>query len=48
MLIQKTEPIYPPIAQHAQVTGTVVLEATISTAGEVENLKIVSGPAMLQ
>jgi protein TonB len=48
MLIQKTEPIYPPIAQAAQVTGTVVLEVTISTTGDVEDLKVVSGPAMLQ
>ena len=48
MLIQKTEPIYPPIAQAAQVSGTVVLDVTISTTGEVEDLKVVSGPAMLQ
>jgi protein TonB len=48
MLIEKTEPIYPPIAQAAQVTGTGVLEVTISTTGDVEDLKVVSGPAMLQ
>jgi len=48
MLIQKTQPIYPPIAKAARVTGTVVLQVTISKAGEVENLRVVSGPAMLQ
>jgi protein TonB len=48
MLIQKTQPIYPPIAKAARVTGTVVLQVTISKTGEVERLRVVSGPAMLQ
>ena len=48
MLIQKTQPIYPPIAKAARVSGTVVLQATISKQGTIENLHVVSGPAMLQ
>ena len=48
LLIEKTNPIYPPIAKAARVTGTVVLQATISKTGEVEDLRVVSGPAMLQ
>ena len=48
LLLQKTEPVYPPIAKAARVSGTVVLEATISAEGTVENLHVVSGPAMLQ
>ena len=48
MLIQKTQPIYPPIARAARVSGTVVLRAIISNTGEVESLRVVSGPAMLQ
>jgi TonB family protein len=49
LLIEKTNPvIYPPIAKAARITGTVVLQATISKTGEVENLSVVSGPAMLQ
>jgi len=48
MLIQKTPPIYPPIAKAARVSGTVVLQATISKTGSIENLHVVSGPAMLQ
>jgi TonB family protein len=48
MLLQKTQPIYPPIAKAARVSGTVVLQATISKAGTVENLHIVSGPDMLR
>jgi protein TonB len=47
-LIQKTIPIYPPIARAGRVTGTVVLQATISKTGTIENLHVVSGPSMLQ
>jgi periplasmic protein TonB len=48
LLLQKTTPIYPPIAKAARVSGTVVLQATISRSGSIENLRVVSGPAMLQ
>ncbi len=48
MLLQKTTPVYPPIAKAARVSGTVVLQATISKAGMITNLRVVSGPAMLQ
>jgi len=48
MLIQKTQPNYPPIAKAARVSGTVVLQATISKTGAIENLHVMSGPAMLQ
>jgi protein TonB len=48
MLLLKTTPVYPPIAKAARVSGTVVLQATISKTGSIENLHIVSGPAMLQ
>jgi protein TonB len=48
MLLQKTTPVYPPIAKAARVSGTVVLQATISKTGLIENLRVISGPAMLQ
>jgi protein TonB len=48
MLLQKTTPTYPPIAKAARVSGTVVLQATISKTGTIENLHVISGPAMLQ
>jgi TonB family protein len=48
MLVQKTTPIYPPIAKTAGVSGTVVLEAVISKAGAIEDLHVVSGPVMLR
>jgi protein TonB len=48
MLLQKTQPTYPPIAKAARVQGTVVLQAKISKTGSIEDLRVVSGPAMLQ
>jgi len=46
-LVQKVQPQYPAIAKTARIQGTVVLEATISKSGAIENLKAVSGPPML-
>jgi len=48
LLIQKTLPVYPAIAKAAQVAGTVVLQATISKAGTIQNLHVLSGPSMLR
>ena len=48
LLIQKTQPVYPLIAKTGQVSGTIVLAATISKTGNVENLRVVSGPVMLR
>jgi protein TonB len=46
-LLQKTIPVYPPIAKAARVQGTVQLQATISKTGTIEGLRVISGPAML-
>ena len=48
LLVHKVMPIYPPIALAAHIQGTVVLAATISKAGTIENLHVVSGQPMLQ
>jgi len=48
MIVQRTPPVYPPIARAARVSGTVVLKAVISRTGSVENIQVISGPAMLQ
>jgi protein TonB len=48
MLIQKTNPTYPPIAKSARVAGTVVLQATITKTGSIQGLRAVSGPVMLR
>jgi protein TonB len=47
LLIYKTTPIYPAIARDAHISGTVVLSATISKTGTIENLHILSGHPML-
>jgi protein TonB len=48
MLIEKRMPVYPVIAKATGTQGTVVLQATISRTGTIENLRVASGPAMLQ
>jgi periplasmic protein TonB len=48
MLIYKVIPTYPAIAQATRSSGTVVLQATISRTGAIENLRVVEGPAMLR
>jgi protein TonB len=48
LLIQKTAPSYPTVAKTARVSGTVVLEATISKTGTIEDLHVVSGPEILR
>ena len=41
-------PQYPRPAKAARIQGTVVLQAGTSTAGQVESLKVLSGPPLLQ
>lgn len=48
MLQQKTDPVYPPVALAARISGTVVLQATITEAGIIDDLSVVSGPDLLQ
>lgn len=48
LLLTKTPPVYPDLAKAARVSGTVVLQATISKTGSIENFHVISGPAMLQ
>ncbi len=48
LLIQPIRPVYPAIAKQARVQGTVVVQATISRDGTVENVRATSGPALLQ
>jgi TonB family protein len=48
LLLQKTDPVYPPVAKTARIQGTVVLQAAISKSGSVEDLHVVTGQALLQ
>lgn len=44
---KKTQPDYPPIAKQLKVGGKVAVDITIDADGNVENVKILSGNAML-
>jgi TonB family protein len=46
--ISGDSPVYPQEAKDQRVQGTVVLDATIGKDGTVENLRVVSGPSVLQ
>jgi protein TonB len=46
-IIRRVTPTYPTIAKAAGIQGEVVLEAVISRAGRIENLRAVSGHPML-
>lgn len=46
-LIHRIEPVYPALARQARIQGTVLLRATISKDGTIENLQLLSGHPML-
>jgi protein TonB len=46
-LIHRVEPVYPPDAKKAGVSGTVVLNAVIAKDGTVQKVQYVSGPKPL-
>ncbi len=48
MILSKTNPAYPAIARAGHISGKVVLAATISTTGRIENLNVLSGPPTLR
>jgi protein TonB len=46
-LIRRVQPVYPPLARSARIQGQVILLATISKAGTIDNLRPVTGHPML-
>jgi len=46
-LRQNLDATYPLLGQHMRVQGSVVLQAIIGADGSIENLRVVSGPAIL-
>jgi periplasmic protein TonB len=46
-LIRRVDPVYPALARSARIQGAVVLFATISTTGTIENLRVLSGHPLL-
>ena len=47
-IVHKVPPVYPEDAKRARIQGKVLLDAVIGKDGEVEQLKVISGPAPLQ
>src|SRR5579872_2470554 len=47
LLLASVRPVYPALAQAAGIQGAVVLNATISREGTIENLRVESGHPML-
>jgi len=45
--IKMVPPVFPALASKARVTGTVVLEATLTAQGTVEQIRVVSGHPLL-
>jgi periplasmic protein TonB len=48
MLLHKNPPIYPQFAKEAHMSGTVVLGASITRAGNIEGLHVISGPEIFR
>lgn len=47
LLLQKVDPVYPPLAKQARIQGTVILQVVISKSGDVENVQLFSGHPLL-
>jgi protein TonB len=46
-LVNRVQPIYPPLARQTRISGTVKLHAIIGKSGNVEQLQVVSGHPLL-
>jgi protein TonB len=47
LAISRPQPIYPPLAKQARISGTVRLEALISKQGTIESLRVIQGHPLL-
>jgi protein TonB len=46
-IVKLVAPVYPQLAQTARVNGTVVLEATLTVDGTVDEIRVISGHPLL-
>jgi periplasmic protein TonB len=46
-LIQRAEPAYPALARQVHLQGTVEIDAVIDEHGNIEEMKVISGPPLL-
>ena len=47
MLVRRVQPDYPWLAKQLRRSGAVILRATIGTDGQIRNLEVLSGDALL-
>ncbi len=47
-IINRVQPVYPPLARQTRISGTVRLHAIISKDGTIQQLEVVSGHPLLQ
>jgi len=47
MLINRVQPMYPPLARQTRISGTVRLHAIIGKNGAVQQLEVISGHPLL-
>jgi protein TonB len=45
--LYQPRPVYPQLAIMAHVQGTVMLQAIVGRDGSIQDLKVLSGPALL-
>ncbi len=48
LILNQCMPLYPALARAMRLEGTVHLQAVISKSGSVDNIRVLSGPAVLQ
>jgi TonB family protein len=46
-LLRRVQPVYPPEARRLRLEGSVLLEANVAEDGQIQDLKVVSGQAVL-
>jgi len=46
--VKRVDPVYPPAARDARLTGVVAVEVTVSEQGNVTSARALSGPTLLQ
>jgi periplasmic protein TonB len=47
LLVNKVQPVYPPLARQTRISGTVRLHAIISKSGSIQSLEVISGHPLL-
>src|SRR5499427_10547023 len=47
-IVNRVQPVYPPLARQTRISGTVRLHAIISKDGSIQQLEVLSGHPLLQ